>query len=200
MGPRRVRTLVALVLVLGVVHPVHAGDDATALTALGRAAKCRDKASPLRPWCIATRWRHGKPTRPTRTLIGLTVALEDGKDYADALSNKVTLVALAVQRRKAKLFEIKPTEPGEEAMLGEAVAAIASVFKGKAKRAALPENLATYIRGRKATYPMARGRHDVYWRDPNRPRLRKVGAFWVAIEHPSENNGVWITILTDAWR
>ncbi|CAN5906753.1 hypothetical protein BH11MYX3_BH11MYX3_12670 [soil metagenome] len=71
----------------------------TGLARLSIGAKCTDKASPWRPWCIAADWSKGVAgTLPTRSLVGMTVEIEDGQDVAEARSQKVTFVALAVDK------------------------------------------------------------------------------------------------------
>src|SRR4051812_44203173 len=68
------------------------------LAALHDAAKCADKTSPFRPWCIAADF--DKATAADlpkgKTLVGIAVELETGKDAKDALTNKVTPAALTI--------------------------------------------------------------------------------------------------------
>jgi len=192
--------IVMVVSMLGGGRAIAKDDPSAPLGELSKAASCADKASPWRPWCIATEWKRGKAVLPKRTLVGITVELVDGADVKDALSNKVTLVALAIEGTRAKLVDIKPTEKGEDVLVAKAVAAVAMVFKGKAKTAVLPPDLAGYIKSRKASYKMTKGKMEVSWTGVNRSMLRKVGSFWVVLEWPTKGNGVWVTVLTDAWK
>jgi hypothetical protein len=180
-----------------------AKDDPTAgaLARLHAAARCDDKASPLRPWCIATAWDKGTADLPKQTLVGVTVPLENGKDVSKALVDNVTFVAFTCDGTKAKLTDIKPTAKGEEATIGEAVGAVAAVFKGKAKGmpAELPKDLAGYIDTLRPTYPVEKTPREWAWKGASASRIRKIGAFWVIIEIPTLANGVWATILTDQW-
>ncbi|HLL22516.1 MAG TPA: hypothetical protein VK427_10310, partial [Kofleriaceae bacterium] len=100
----------------------------TPLETLAAAAKCDDKASPWRPWCIATKFEQGTAAAlPSKNLVGLTVALETGKDVATALRDRVTFVALAVTRdgtlAKLKLTDVTPESEAERTQVAEAVAA-----------------------------------------------------------------------------
>jgi hypothetical protein len=197
------KKLIAIVVVatISLGTAIAKDDPATpALALLGKAANCTDKASPWRPWCIALDWGTGKVEQPKGTLIGLTVELEDNTDFKAALSSKVTMVALAITGDKAKLVDIKPTEKGEDVTIGKAVAAVAMVFKGKDKTAILPKDLAGYIATRTGDYKMTKGVTELSWQGKSTARLRKVGAFWVMIERPAAGNGIWVTILTDAWK
>lgn len=171
----------------------------TTLAQLAKAANCTATASPWRPWCIATEWSTGKAELPKGTLVGLTVELADKADFKTALSDKVTMVALAITGDKAKLVDIKPTEKGEDVMIAKAVMAVAVVFKGKAPKATLPKDLAGYIKGRKGEYKMTKGATEISWAGASAAQLRKVGAYWVVIEKPAKGNGIFATILTDAW-
>src|SRR5690242_17050238 len=101
---------------------------------LRTAASCQDKASPWRPWCIATEWATGSAgALPAgKVLVGMTIELEQGKSVRDALSNKVTFVALAIGKDgKVKLTDVKPTNADEEKSVAEAIFAASAVFKGR---------------------------------------------------------------------
>jgi hypothetical protein len=178
------------------VDPIAAG-----LTKLGTAAKCTDKASPWRPWCIATDFAKGTAAAlPKKALVGMTVELEDGKDFADALSQKVTFVALAIDKDgKVKLTDVKPESPEETKSVGEAVFNAAAVFKGKATTAKLPAELSGYVKTLKGAYATKKEGGSWMWKGKSTSQLRKVGNFWVIIERPDAGNGIWATILTDAW-
>ncbi len=130
----------------------------------------------------------------------MTVALEAGKDTMAALSNKVTFVALAIDKDgKVKLTDVRPTSDGERAAVGEAVGAAATVFKAKAKLAKLPKDLSTYAKTLTGAYPTTKSGEAWTWQGKTVSMLRKVGAFWVVIEIPADHNGIFATILTDAW-
>jgi len=170
------------------------------LSALGTAAKCSDKASVFRPWCIATGFDKGTADLPKgKVLVGLTVALEKGKEEA-ALTDKVTFVALAVDADgKVKLTDVKPTSADEQKTVGEAVANLALLFKDKAKTAKLPKDLADYVKTLKGSYATTKTDKEVTWTGAAPSRMRKVGAYWVIVETPKDGKGIFATILTDAW-
>ena len=194
-----------LVLVLALLAPTVAiaDDTDTNLAALAKAAKCTDATSPWRPWCIATEWSKGKPEMPKGTLLGLTIELGDKLTDAtakSALSNKVSLSALSVTGDKVKLTSITPSDPGEEKMIAEAAFNLSAVFKGKSKTAAVNKDLAGFIKGKKGEYASTKGATGVTWKGANTSELRRVGNFWVLIEHPLKGGGIWATILTDAWQ
>src|SRR3954447_4668762 len=142
-----------------------AGDDPTkaALARLRTAARCEDKASLWRPWCIATDWDKGTPALPRTNLIGLSIELAEDNDLRQALSDKVGFVAFAVTDGKATLNTIRPTDKDEEKAVFEAVANLALVFKGKAKTADVSKDLAGYIKGLKGEYPTTKAKGSITW-------------------------------------
>ncbi|MBS1121282.1 MAG: hypothetical protein H6Q90_3510 [Deltaproteobacteria bacterium] len=151
---------------------------AASLGELRTAANCQDKASPWRPWCIAAEFPSGTAGElpKGKILVGMTVELQQGKDAKQALSDKVSFVALAIdQDGKAKLTDVKPTSKDEEQAVMESIFNTTAVFKGK-------------------------GPTEWTWTGQTQSRMRKVGAFWVVIEIPKAGNGVFATILTDAWK
>lgn len=167
------------------------------------AANCGDQASPWRPWCIAAAWATGAAADlpKGKILVGLTVALEQGKNAADALREQVTFVAFAVGKDgKVKLTDVKPTNADEEKAVAEAVFGAAAVFKGKATTAKLPASLSDYIKTLTGTYATTRTGNAWVWQGASASQMRKVGKFWVVIEVPDAKNGVFATILTDAWK
>lgn len=173
-----------------------------ALGGLRTAAACDDPRSPWRSWCIAADWDAGKPGElPQRPLIGLTIELETGVDPTKALRERVSLATFTVIKDQVKLTEITPTEKGDDLLIGEAVGSVAAVFKGKAKTAKIPTDLATHIRSRPATYKISHEPTEWMWRGATPSRLRKVGKFWVIIETADggTRKGYFATILTDAW-
>ncbi len=193
--------MVGVLVLAGVAHADKAEPLAAALTKLGTAAKCSDPASPLRPWCIAVDFAKGTaPALPTKALVGMTVELEDGKDYGDALINKVTFVAIAIGKdAKVKLTDVKATSADETKAVMEAVGAAAMVFKGKAEIAKLPKELSDYVKTLQGAYKTKKEKGAIVWKGANSSELRKVGKFYVVIETASRGNGVWVSILTDAW-
>ena len=193
---------VVCIMTLSVARAEKPDPIAQSLGQLATGAKCSDKASPYRPWCIATEaLKTGTaPALPKKALVGMTVELEDGKDVADALTNKVTFVALAIDADgKVKLTDVKPESAAEQKSVGEAVFAAAAVFKGKAKTAKLPAELSGYVKTLKGAYATKKVGNAWTWKGKAESQLRKVGAFWVILERPDAGNGLWATILTDAW-
>ncbi len=190
--------IAATLLLAGVAF---AKDDPTpaALAQLKTAAKCSDKASVWRPWCIATDWAKGKAQMPKGNLVGLTVRLPNGSDFGKAISENVTFVALAVTGDKLTLIDIKPSDKSEEAGIAEAVFNVAGVFKGKMKTATLPKDLAGYIKTRPGKYAAEKTATEVKWQGTSAAQLRKVGPYWVIIEVPDAADGIFVTILTDQW-
>lgn len=169
---------------------------------LAEAAKCSDKASPWRSWCIATQWSTGKAGElpKGKVLVGTTIQLEDGYDVGKALSERVSFVALAIDASgKVKLTDVKPESADEQKAVAEAIFNTAAVLKGKAKTAKLPKQLAGYLRTLKGSYDVNVTSGAWTWQGASRSQLRRVGDFWVVIEKPAKGNGVFATVLTDAW-
>ncbi len=195
--------LIAMVTVVAALGGVARADKAdplaATLTKLAAAAKCSDAASPMRPWCIAADFGKGTaPALPRKSLVGMTVELEDGKDVHDALINNVTFVAIAIDKDgKVKLTDVKATSPEETQAVMESVAAAAMVFKGKADTAKLPKELSDYVKTLKGAYKTKKEKGSIAWKGANASQLRKVGTFYVAIE--KADNGIWASILTDSW-
>lgn len=172
------------------------------LDALRVAAKCDDKASPFRPWCIAAAFSTGTAAAlpKGKVLVGMTIELEVGKDASTALTQSVSFTALAVGKDgKVKLTMVKPENDDENKAVAESVFNAAAVFKGKAKSAKLPKALADYFKTLKGQYATKKAGSDWLWAGASAARMRKVGAFWVVIEVPKANNGIFATILTEAW-
>lgn len=174
----------------------------TQLAALKTAAKCADKASVWRTWCSPADFFTGAAgdLPKGKVLVGLTIELEVGKDAVTALRDNVSFTALAIDADgKAKLTMVKPTNKEEEKATMEAVMATSALFKGKAKTAKVPKDLASYAKTLKGKYATKKVGSDWTWKGASATRLRKVGDFWVVIEVPDKNNGVWATVLTDKW-
>lgn len=185
---------------------VASADDALAtkqLTALRDAANCADKASPFRPWCIAADFDKGTAADlpKGKTLVGIAVELETGKDAHDALINKVSPAVLVVDKDgQVVITDITPSNDGEKQSLGEAVFNLAAVLKDKSASAKLPKDLADYIKGMKAKYKPTKTAGEWSWKGASAARLRKVGKYWVSVETPAKGNGIWAAVYTDAWQ
>jgi len=172
------------------------------LAALGDAANCKDASSPFRPWCIAADFANGKlaDLPKGKTLVGITIELETGKDAKAALTDKVMPAALVIDDKgMVKITDITPSNDGEKQMLAEAVFNLAAVFKDKSATAKLPKDLASYIKTMKAKYKPSKSSTEWTWQGESAARLRKVGKFWVSVEVPAKNNGIWASVFTDAW-
>lgn len=196
-----------LVIAAALASPVARADKAhdiatERLAALKTAARCDDAKSPQRVWCTVAAFDTGTAAAlPTgKVLVGLTIELETGKDVAAALRDKVSLAGWSVASDgKVKLTSITPDNAQEGQMIGEAVGATAAVFKGLAKTAKLPADLTSYVKTLPAKYPATKSGGEWVWTGASAGRARKVGAYWVVIEVPDAQNGVFATILTDAW-
>jgi hypothetical protein len=202
----RIPLLAACALLAG-SGPVHAKKMmdplSAALANLATVARCDDAASPWRPWCIAaTGWADGAAgDLPVgKVLVGMTIELEDGKDLDQALRDSVSLTAFAVAKDgKVKVTNVKPTNETEVQSAAAAIFDLVAVFKDKQKLAKLPKDVATYLGGRKGTYPTTKGTNEWTWKGASAGRARKVGRWWVVVETPEAQNGFFVTILTDAW-
>jgi hypothetical protein len=187
--------------------PAATDPHAAALAALATAAKCEDPASPERVWCIAADgWAAAaSATLPAgaATLAGLTVELVDGKSVDQALSDAVSVSALALKQdgatQRAKLTNVVPSNEDEKMMMFEAVASLAILYKGKADVAELPKDLAEYFASLAdgAEYEVTAAGIGWTWSGTSTAELRKVGDYWVVIEVPEAKNGRWVSIFTD---
>ena len=172
------------------------------LSALRTAAKCDDKASLWRPWCIAADFGTGTAAAlpKGKVLVGLTIDLRIGQDAVTALRTNVSFTTLAVGKDgKVKLTAVKPQTDDEAKELAEAVANASAVFKGMSKSAKMPKTLGDYFKTLKGSYSVKKAGKQWTWAGASASRMRKVGAFWVVIEVPEANDGIFATILTDAW-
>jgi len=170
-----------------------------ALTSLALVAKCTEKATPWRPWCFVVDFPQGSAKElPKKSLVGMTVELETGKDVKDALSNKVTFVALAIDSDgKVKLTDVKPTSDAERKTVGEAVAAVTLVFKGKAKTAKLPKELSSFVKTLEGKYETKATRGSIIWTGANPSELHKVGDFYAVIFSPGSRRASLIPRYLD---
>lgn len=173
------------------------------LAKLAVAAKCSDNTSPWRLWCIASDWSKGSAAAlPSgKVLVGVTVELEDGKDVAAALKDKVSFTAFAIDKdNKVKVTTVTPSNDAEKKSMFEAGAAASLVFKGKAKTAKLPKDLAGYVKTLKGEHKVTNTRGAWTWSGASNGRARKVGDFWVVLETPKSGKaGIFATILTEKW-
>jgi hypothetical protein len=173
------------------------------LTALRKAADCEDKASLWRVWCIAGDFQRGTADGglPSKVLVGYTVRLEDGANLKVALRDQVTLAAfVAGPEGKVLLVDIKPSSKSEETEVFEAISQTTIVFKDRAKVAPLPKGLRDYLRTLQGRYHARNVGQEWEWAGMSNGKLRKVGNYWVVIETPKAQNGIFATILTDAWQ
>lgn len=198
----------ALAVLILIVPAVAGADEAKVdvtserLSALRTAAKCQDKASTWRPWCIAADFETGTAAAlpKGKVLVGMTIELETGKDAAAALSSSVSFTALAIGKDgKVKLTMVKPENDGEMKAVAEAVFNTSAVFKAKSNSAKMPKALGDYFKTLKGAYAAKKAGKSWAWTGASEARMRKVGAFWVVVEVPKANNGIFATILTDAW-
>jgi hypothetical protein len=215
---KRVVLMLAVAVGIGAAGAARAdgsGADLTGrmLAALHAGADCANKASPMRPWCVAADgWATAKmaPLPKARVLVGITVTLVDGGVVATELRDKVTLSALALRDDAAaakakktfvKLTSVTPTAGKDDEALAimKAVGGVSMVLKGKAKQVGLPPELAEYVATLPAgaSYEVAKAASGQgwSWNGASAGEIRKVGASWVVIE--TMVNGVYVTVLTD---
>ena len=177
------------------------------LRELDTAARCRDRRSPHRVWCIPARGYAGGSAAPIaegdQVLIGLTLELEVGQPVARALTERVSLASLALRsaggRVTGKIQAIRPSNPGEERELGAAVASVAATLKGMAPRAAVSPGLMGYLATlpARATYPLTQGAQGWTLAGASDAELRRVGEHLVAIETPRSGRGIFVSVFTD---
>ena len=194
-----------VIFVVALARPAAADTDIVAkqLAALGEAASCKDAASPFRPWCIVADFATGKAADlpKGKKLVGITIELAVGADTKQALTDKVSPSVLVIDDAgMAKLSRIKGSNDSEKTMLGEAVASLSALFKHKSTTAKLPADLTSYVKTLKAKYPTKKTANEWTWAGESAGRLRKVGDFWVAIEIPSTNEGIFASVFTEAWQ
>ena len=143
---------------------------------------------------------HGGQLPLGKILVGLTVQVENGTDVRAALTKRVSFVALAIDADgKVKLTDVAASGSDEQKLVLEAVANVTTVFKGKARTAKLPHVLGDYLKTLGGAYATTKSGDQWTWQGKAASQLRKVGAFWVVLETPAANDGVFATILTDAW-
>ncbi len=182
------------------------------LRELSSAAQCDKPRSVFRAWCPASlsRWKTGTAAdlgRGERVLIGVTVVLRKGKSVRDALSNKVSVSALAIRHVGKKRFgliaTVTPNNKSERKMLAEAAFELALVLKGASNSAKLDKNLYGYLVSlpKAAKYPLVKRHHGWFMNATSSTELRRVGQFWVAVERPSSGpKGIFVSVFTDKHR
>lgn len=187
--------------------PSTADPTTSLLRELGAAARCRSQRSPHRVWCIPADGYAGGTAAPIpageHSLLGLTIELESGRPVARALTERVSLASLALRsdgaRVAGRIQSITPSNPGEARELGEAVAAIALVFKGLSPRATVSPGLVSYLGSlpARASYPVTAGARGWTIEGASTAELRRVGDHWVAIETPRSGRGIFVSVFTD---
>jgi hypothetical protein len=189
--------------------PAAAADPSAALLAeLGAVAGCPSRDSPHRTWCIAVDgWASGTaPDLPAgdHVWLGLTAAIASGQPVTHALSDHVSLGALAVRNEggsaAALITSIKPENDEESRMMAEAIFNLALLFKGRAQTVPVPNDLLQYAGTlpAKASHPVTIGARGWRFAGEASAEVRRVGDFWVAIETPREGPpGVFVSIYTD---
>ena len=200
--PRMRSLLVVLVVTFVTAGRADADKLSDALGKLATAARCSDKASPWRPWCIAaTGWATGKPGElpKAKVMLGLTIELQDGKDTAKQLHDAVGLSAFIVKDGKVMMRSITPSNDDDKKAIFEAVFTLSSQFKGKSTVAKVPKDLAAYANSLTADYPATKTGGEWTWKGKSAGRARQVGDDWVVVETPDKQDGFFVTILTDAW-
>ena len=173
-------------------------------------AACTSETSPHRAWCVAD----GYATAPAgelpggeTALVGLSIGLSNDFPAAQSLTNNVTLSALGLKRAGSStmgwISTIRPNAPGEERDTGEAVAGVAALLKGKAASVSLAGPLFGYVRSLpgKTKYPVVRGKKGWVVQSSAVAEVRRVGAYWVAVELPAARpiKGIYLSIFTDKY-
>lgn len=182
---------------------------------LSTAARCTEKASPFRPWCVAADgWATGTAAKlPVgKVLVGITIRRTVGAagPWDLAADPSIGLAALVVRRDgpalELRITDIKPTQDDEQPQIAEALFNVSAVLKGKGSTAKLSKHLGAYLKslGKKSGHFATKGATGWTWsagKDMPTGELRKVGKFWVAIETPTTGaDGRFITILTEKWK
>jgi hypothetical protein len=188
------------------------GDSEIAVRLLKKlsAAACASPASPHRVWCIADGYASapaGELPGGTSSLVGLSIGLSDDFPAEQSLTNNVTFSAVGLNRTGSGamgwISTVRPNSPGEQKDTAEAIAGVSAIFKEKAPSVSLAPTLFNYVRslGGKAKYPVAKGKKGWVIQSPAVSELRRVGAYWVAVELPAARpiKGVYVSIFTDKY-
>jgi hypothetical protein len=182
----------------------------TLLAELHAAASCPSTDGAYRVWCIpADGWAKGTPAAisdGTRGLLGLTIALSKKGAAKDEMVSDVSLSVLAIKADKgkvlAKITSIKPTSDDETKMVAEAVAELAVLYKGKSDKAQVSKDLADYVGqlAAAASYPVTKGKTGwTFSGESDAAELRQVGDYWIAVETPPADDGIFVSIFTDKY-
>jgi len=179
---------------------------------LHTAARCADRRSPRRHWCIAADgWATGTPADlPVgKVLIGVTLTREVATatpiDFAGEDAYRFATLSL---RRvgdtvEAKLAGIDPGDDDDKRMLKDATTKLAAVLQGRSKVARLPRALAEFTKSGadRPGHVITKGARGWTWTAGSATELRKVGKYWVVIETSiSGRDTRFITVLTDKWK
>ncbi len=182
---------------------------------LSTAARCNEKASPFRPWCIAADgWASGTVVKPPvgKVLVGITIRRTTAATapWDLAADPTIGLAALVVRRDgpavELRLADINPTKDDEKPQIADALANVSTVLKGKGSTVKVPPPLAAYLKSlsKKSGHVATKGATGWTWsagKDMPLGELRKVGKFWVVIETPTAGaEGRFITVLTEKWK
>jgi len=177
------------------------------LAELASAVGCPSQDAPHRVWCVATDgWAKGKPTKIANgdhVLLGLTIELVAGESVEAALSDHVSVSALALHvakgKVKARLTNVVPESAEEQQMVAGAVAGLAGFLKGKATSAEVPKDLYDYLQTLPAgaDHAAKKGKKGWTFKGASTAEVRKVGDLWVVIEVPAAKNGIWVSIFTE---
>lgn len=183
---------------------------------LSTAARCTEKASPFRPWCIAADgWATGTAAKlPVgKVLVGITIrrtTAATGSAWDLAADPTIGLASLTVRRDgpalELRITDINPTQDDEKPQIAEALGNLSTVLKGRGNTVLVPPPLAKYLKslGKKSGHFATKGARGWTWsagKDMPLGELRKVGKFWVAIETPTTGaDGRFISVFTEKWK
>ena len=188
---------------------------ANLLDELSTAARCTEKASPFRPWCIAADgWATGTAAKlPVgKVLVGITIRRTLAATAPWDLSTDATIgfAALVVRRDgpalELRVTDINPTKDDEKPQIASALANVSTVLKGKGSTVKVPPPLAAYLKSlsKKSGHFATKGAAGWTWnagKDMPLGELRKVGKYWVAIETPTTGaDGRFISVFTEKWK
>lgn len=186
-------------------EPDAAGD---LFSALATAAGCPDAAPANRVWCPAVAgWAGAKPAAlPAKgqTLIGLSLELHEGGDFAAALTKpRISVLALAPEGEagKASLTTLKGEDAAEQAQIDAVVAGLATMFAGDGAAVDVAAGLNGYLDsmpGAAATALKADGSGWIL--GDGKAQLRRIGEHWVTVEPLPDGKGMFFSVHTDKRR
>jgi hypothetical protein len=173
-----------------------------AIKIVTKAGKCSSKAPKW--WCVAAKWNMGTAAAlPVgRPFVGVWLWVKDGK--VEDMHRPLVLVATD-DKGTTKIDTA--SIPGGEERDAAIADAVASTIEGKTTVATLGADVVKEIRGLAGKWPIAKLGDDWYWDERSDDvRLRKIGAYWVAILAPppaaarSYPDGRMFMVFTDAWK